>query len=250
MSASVLLGTQGWSYKSWVGSFYPPDAAVGDYLAAYAGQFRAVEIDSTYYGTPAPQTVKHWHASTPGDFRFTAKFPQTITHAKMLQDTQHETLQFLDTLALLGEKLGPLLLQFPYQFKPDRRETLAQFLAALPRNFRYAVEVRHRGWLDDAFFGMLAEQHVALALTDYAYMPRLERTTTDFAYIRWLGNRRDVPDDQYDRVRLQREADLDHWASLITQFLDRGITIWGFANNHYQGHSPATVRALLERLRP
>ena len=246
--SEVHLGTQGWSYKSWVGNFYLANTAAGDYLSQYARQFRAVEIDSTYYGAPRPQTVEQWREITPEDFRFTAKFPQAITHEKMLNDAAPETLHFLDAMALLGDKLGPLLLQFPYQFKPDQYPTLAEFLAALPREFRYAVEVRHRGWLSDAFFDLLAKHRVALALADYAYMPKLDRATTDFVYIRWLGNRKDIPDDHYETVRIQRDQELDRWGDVITQFLDQGVTVWGFANNHYQGHSPATVRSLLERI--
>ncbi len=246
--SEIHLGTQGWSYKSWVGNFYPAQTPAGDYLKTYAQDFHAVEIDSTYYGTPRPQTVQQWREVTPADFRFTAKFPQAITHEKMLKGVMPETLRFLETLALLGDKLGPLLLQFPYQFKPDQRDTLAEFLATLPREFHYAVEVRHRGWLTDAFFELLMQHHVALALADYAYMPKLDRATTDFVYVRWLGNRKDIPDDHYETVRIHREAELDQWSSLISQFLEKDITVWGFANNHYQGHSPATVRSLLERI--
>ncbi len=247
--SQIYLGTQGWSYKSWVGHFYPVNTAASDYLKEYAKQFRAVEIDSTYYGAPRPQTVDQWREITPDDFRFTAKFPQTITHEKMLKDALPETLRFLDALARLGDKLGPLLLQFPYQFKPDQHAALADFLAALPREFRYAVEVRHRGWLNDAFFDLLAQQRAALALADYVSMPKLDRATTDFVYIRWLGNRKDIPDDHYESVRINRDAELDRWSNLITQFLEKGVTVWGFANNHYQGHSPATVRSMMERLR-
>jgi uncharacterized protein YecE (DUF72 family) len=247
--SSVYLGTQGWSYKSWGGNFYPANTVAGDYLKEYSKHFRAVEIDSTFYGTPRAQTVTHWREVTPDDFRFAAKFPQAITHEKMLKDVTTETLRFVDTMALLSDKLGPLVLQFPYQFKPDQHEALAAFLSALPAGFRYAVEVRHRGWLNDALFDLLEKHHVALVLAEYAYMPKIERATTDFVYIRWLGNRKDIPDDHYETVRINREAELDQWGDLITQFLEKGVTVWGFANNHYQGHSPATVRSIAERIR-
>ncbi len=246
--SEIHLGTQGWSYKSWVGNFYPANTVPTDFLKEYVKEFHAVEVDSTFYGMPRPQTIEQWRAITPDDFRFAAKFPQAITHEKMLKNALPETLQFLDAMARLGDKLGPLVLQFPYQFKPDQQSTLADFLAALPREFRYAVEVRHRGWLTDAFFELLTQHHVALALADYAYMPKLDRATTDFVYIRWLGNRKDIPDDHYEAVRIQRDAELDRWSDLISQLLEKGVTVWGFANNHYQGHSPATVRSILERI--
>ncbi len=245
---SIYLGTQGWSYKGWVGNFYPEKTQPSNYLVEYARRYRAVEIDSTAYGTPRPDTVQQWYQNTPEDFRFTAKFPQAITHDKMLKNVEQETAHFLATIKLLAEKLGPLLLQFPYQFKPEQFDRLADFLAALPTDFRYAVEVRHRGWLNDKLFDLLSQHRMAFALTDYAYMPRMERTTTDFTYVRWLGNRKQVPDNEFGEVRINREAELDRWSQVIARLLDEGTTVWGFANNHYQGHSPATVNALQERL--
>ena len=150
----------------------------------------------------------------------------------------------------LGKKLGPLLIQFPYTFKPTQRADLEKFLAALPTdaNFRYAVEIRQKDWLKDWFFDLLGQHHIALTLADYMYMPKLDRVTTDFTYMRWLGNRKDIPDDEYDRVRINRDKELDHWAGVIADLVDKGVTIWGFANNHYAGHSPATVRDLMARL--
>lgn len=247
---TIHLGTQGWSYKSWDGVFYPKDTPSNKYLAEYANKLSAVEIDSTYYATPRAATVKQWNEVTPDDFRFTAKFPQKITHEKMLKGAGQDTSLFLDAMSQLGAKLGPLLLQFPYNFKPDQRPVLEEFLAALPPppRFRYAVEVRQRGWLQDWFFEILERHQVALVLADYAYMPRLSRPTTDFTYIRWLGNRKDVPDDEYDHVRIDRSNELDHWAEVISDLVDKGVAIWGFANNHYMGHSPATLREIQVRL--
>ncbi len=245
---SIYLGTQGWSYKSWDGVFYPKGTPANQYLAEYAHKLPAVEIDSTYYAIPRASTVAQWSEVTPDGFHFTAKFPQAITHEKMLKDAGPQALQFLDAMSALGDKLGPLLLQFPYTFKPEQRTRLAEFLASLPPRFRYAVEIRHRGWLQDWFYELLAQHRVALALADYAYMPRLEKVTTDFTYIRWLGNRKDVPDDEYDHVRINREQELDHWADVIADLVDKGVTIWGFANNHFMGHSPATLRELQARL--
>jgi len=245
---NLFLGTQGWAYKSWVGTFYPQGTSPDNYLSEYARHFHAIEIDSTYYAIPRARSVEQWRDATPAHFRFAAKFPQVITHEKMLKDAERETEQFLSTIALLGEKLGPLLLQFPYTFTPDQRDTLARYLAALPTQFRYAVEVRQRGWLNDAFFDLLKQHRVAYAISDYGYMPRLARVTTDFAYIRLLGNRKDFKDEQFDRVRLNRDADLARWSDLIVELNEKGVAVWAFVNNRYQGHSPATVRALMERI--
>lgn len=248
MTSDLFLGTQGWAYKSWIGAFYPEGTKPGDYLTEYAKHFRAIEIDSTYYAIPRPHSVEQWRDATPAHFRFAAKFPQSITHEKMLKDAERETDQFLSTLALLGDKLGPLLLQFPYTFTPAQRDVLARYLAALPTQFRYAVEVRQRGWLNDAFFDLLKQHRVACALSDYGSMPRVARGTTDFAYLRLLGNRKEIADEQFDRVRFNRDVDLERWGDLIAELNEKGVAVWGFVNNHYQGHSPATVRALSERI--
>jgi uncharacterized protein YecE (DUF72 family) len=244
---NLFLGTQGWAYKSWVGVFYPEGTRADDYLAEYAKHFRAIEIDSTYYAIPRARSVEQWRDATPAHFRFAAKFPQSITHEKMLTDAERETEQFLATMALLGEKLGPLVLQFPYTFAPTQHDTLARYLTALPPQFRYAVEVRQRGWLNDAFFDLLQHHRVAYVMSDYGAMPRVPRVTTDFAYIRLLGRRQDFKDEQFDRVRLNREADLARWSDLIFDLNEKGVAVWAFVNNRYQGHSPATVRALCER---
>ena len=122
---------------------------------------------------------------------------------------------FLTRMSTLGEKLGPLCLQFSYEFKPDQADLLDEFLAALPTEFRYAVEVRNRGWLKDWFFDLLKKHRTALVLVDRVSMPKLEEVTTDFTYIRWLGNRKDVPDDEYTHVRIHREKELNEWADVI-----------------------------------
>lgn len=248
MPGSILLGTQGWSYRSWVGNFYPAGTPAGQYLIEYSKRFRTVEIDSTFYGLPSPKTVNAWYELTPNDFRFTAKFPRSITQEKMLRGVKRETTSFLKTMQLLEDKLGPLLLQFPIGFTPERYGTLARYLAALPQDFRYAVEVRHPGWLNDKFYDLLARHRAAMVLTTSPEAAHLEPATADFSYIRWLGSRMDVPDNAYQQVRINRDAQLDAWSNLIKKLSAQGTTVWGFANNHYQGHSPATVRALLERL--
>jgi len=246
----IYLGTQGWSYKSWGGVFYPSGTPSNRYLAAYATKFKAIEIDSTFYGTPRRTNVEKWVNDTPDHFRFAAKFPKLITHEKMLNGVESETAFFLDAMSKFGAKLGPLCLQFAYDFAPAKRELLDEFLASLPQTtrdgtrFRYAVEIRHRGWLQDWFFEMLKKHRAALVLVDRVAMPKLALTTTDFTYIRWLGNRKDIPDDDYSRVRIQRDRELAEWAETIAELDAREIDVWGFANNHYMGHSPATLREL------
>jgi uncharacterized protein YecE (DUF72 family) len=145
------LGTIGWSYNFWKGKFYPSKTAPKNYLVYYATQFNTVEVDSTFYRIPTRPTVTNWKQQTPDDFRFSPKFPQTITHVKMLRECENETGVFLDRVSLLVEKLGALLLQFPPNFGVDHLTDLEDYLCKLPKQQRYVVEVRNKGWLNQEF---------------------------------------------------------------------------------------------------
>jgi uncharacterized protein YecE (DUF72 family) len=242
----LFIGTQGFAFKDWVGPFFPRGTPPGRYLEWYSRQFRAVELDSTFYGTPKPATVANWRRRTPQSFRFTAKFPQAITHHKMLVDCDELTDTYLGTMRGLGDKLGPLLLQFSYQFGPERFDALARYLDRLPSDLKFGVEVRNRDWYDTEICDMLAARSVALILHDLYYMPRREDVTADFVYIRWLGRRADL--EHFDRIQLDRRDEEEWWAERVSRLLDQGVTVWGFFNNHWAGHSPSSARGFLERL--
>jgi uncharacterized protein YecE (DUF72 family) len=124
-------------------------------------------------------------------------------------------------------------------------EVLSAFLQGLPEGPRYAVEVRHRSWVGSDLPELLRERGVALTLVDYPRMPRLEEVTSDFVYIRWLGNRRDFPSG-HTHLKKDRDDDLLWWSGIIDRFIEEGKTVFAYANNHYQNHSPSTVERFLE----
>ncbi len=241
------VGTSGWSYPDWVGPFYPSGTLPRDFLACYSQHFGAVEIDSTFYRIPTAKMVDAWSAATSDGFRFAPKVPQIITHEKRLRDCVAELGAFLEAMGRLGPKLGPLVFQFDTSFRVDLLPLRADVLAGLPSGRRYAVEIRHRSWLCDEFYHLLEERKTALVLADLYYMPELDRVTTDFTYIRLLGKRTAIPDD-FSRVRLDREPELTLWTERFRTYLARGLAIFAFANNRFQGHGPATARALLARV--
>jgi len=242
----LFIGTQGFSFHDWVGSFYPLDTLPGRYLELYSRQFRTVEVDSTFYGIPKRATIAGWLRRTPQSFRFAAKFPQAITHQRMLVDCAEITRYFIETMRGLGDKLGPLLLQFSYQFDPDRFDDLVRYLDGLPADLRFAVEIRNRDWYDTDICAMLRARGVALVLHDLYYMPRREDITADFVYMRWLGRRADLK--RFDRIQLDRRDEEEWWAERVSRFLDQGLTVFGYFNNHWAGHSPASALGFLERL--
>jgi uncharacterized protein YecE (DUF72 family) len=250
MSRSLIhLGTSGWSYEDWVGPFYPPGTSASRYLPVYAQHFTTVEIDATFYRPPSDTMINAWRDRTPSGFVFAAKVPRSITHDRELIDVEADVHAFAAIMRKLGEKCGPLLFQFAPSFTAEHFEDLAALLPLLPADLRWTVEVRHTSWLSERFYNLLREHNVALAHVDLPWMPRTTPVTADFVYIRWLGDRRALLDDfSFVRPELQRTEDLDWWARQIERMLERGLHVFAYANNHYQGHSPATIRALQERL--
>ncbi len=170
---------------------------------------------------------------------------QEITHVKNLVGAEQETQNFVRTMADLGDRLGALLLQLPPSFTVEGMGVLEDFLKTLPEGFRYAVEVRHRSWLGSDLPEMLKEHGAALTLIDYPRMPRMQEATADFSYIRWLGDRREFPAD-HTHLKKERDEDLRWWAEVVGGFLEAGKTVFAYANNHYQNHSPSTLERFLE----
>ena len=258
----LRLGTCSWTAKGWEEVFYSPGCKSNDYLAEYGARFNAVEIDSTFYGLPKTDTVKRWRDITPEDFVFAAKCPQVITHEKLMENCEAERDAFLATLGLLGNKCGPLLFQFPYFAKArgitlqNFLDNLGPFLEGLPHDGQqYAVEVRNKAWIQSPLLNMLRAHDVALALIDHPWMAppkqlfRSDVVTGPFVYIRWLGDRKGIEKltKVWKESVVPREVDLAAWIPSIKSLLDRGLRVYGFANNHYSGYAPNDV-AILQRL--
>jgi len=241
----LYLGTSGWSYADWEGTVYPAGIPAGSRLAEYVKSYATVEIDSTFYGTPRLSTVRRWREVAPDGFLFAAKFPQELTHERNLVGVRSEAEDFVQAMQALEDRLGPLLLQLPPSFTVEGMGVLEDFLSDLPKEPRYAVEVRHRSWLGSDLPALLREHGVALTLVDYPRMPRLEEATADFAYIRWLGDRREFPSG-HTHPKKERDDDLLWWSGVVDRFLEEGTTVFAYANNHYQNHSPSTLGRFLE----
>jgi len=255
----LLLGTSSFTARGWEGTFYPRGMNSRDYLGFYSKRFRTVEVDSTFYGTPKPSTVENWKGRTPADFVFAVKIPQIITHEKILIGCEQEFDEFIETIGLLGDKLGPMLFQFPKFDKwtlKDSKEFISRFDSFLRRVtspvFRFAIELRNKNWLDARLTDFLRTRNVALALTDTTFVPRpweleepLDLVTADFAYIRWLGDRKGIEamTTTWNRTIVDRTPDIEKWVSLSRALIkDRKLRhLFLFANNHYAGFAPATI---------
>ena len=268
-------GTSSWSSPGWVGSFYPAGMRPAEFLAYYATQFDTLEADVTYYRVPSRSMVEGWQQKTPEGFTLSAKFPRGIVHGGegprpdpdavlVPERVQRDTEVFIENMSLMGAKLGPLVLQFPYfnrQVFPSRGpflERLERYLEKLPGGIRYAVEVRNKNWVDDELLGLLRARGVALVWVDMAYMPHPARLakefdliTADFVYARLIGDRKavDAKTKTFDAIVLDRRESLEEWATLLCS-LSNGVTeSFAYANNHYAGHGPATARELAQLVR-
>jgi len=244
----VHLGTQGWSYPDWVGTFYPPRSKQEDYLPFYAQVFDTVELDTTFYHPPRPSVVRSWARHTPPGFRFAAKVPQHITHEARLTAMGEHLAAFAQALEPLGERLGPLLVQLPAEFHREEGTVglLDRFLAAAPSGVRLAVEFRHRSWHEPAVCELLRRHGAALAWTEWRDLPRLAEVTADFLYLRWLGRREAV--ERYDRVQIDRATEFQAWEADLERAKPRVREVFGYFNNHWAGHSPASANEMRRRL--
>lgn len=240
------LGTMGFSYKDWVGVFYPQGMAARDYLTYYSRVFNAAEVDSTFYGIPKVETVQRWSAVTPDDFQFSLKVPREITHDLSLTGAMGLMTEFVRTVRQLDTKLGVILLQFPPSFAFDRFSDLEAFLKELPAGNRYAVEVRHRSWHSarEQTEEMLKKYEICWASTQYPGLPRRLNTTAPFAYVRWIGRHGSF--EHHDHERIDRTGDLQGWRDLIRDAEPQLEALYGFMNNDYAGFAAGTVNRFKE----
>ena len=264
---NLRVGTSSWSSEDWVGVFYPAGTPPARFLTEYAEHFDTVEVDSTFYRSPSASMVKNWRDRTPAGFVFAAKIPRTITHDKVLVDCSTELKEFLGVMDLLGDKLGPLLFQFPYFNRSAfaRPEyflaRLTPFLEKLPSGYSFAVEIRNKGWISERFLDLLRKKKIALALIDHPWMPlisqlveKLDVVTTDFTYIRWLGDRKGIEEktQHWDRILVNREREMEMWIPAIERLLARRLRVYAYFNNHYAGFAPGSIalfREVWERVR-
>lgn len=247
----IFIGTQGWNYAAWVGPFYPRGTRASEYLSTYARVFRAVEVDSTFYAVPDARAVRGWAERTPPDFTFALKMPKEVTHERRLRDADDLVREFLGRARELGPKLGPILLQMGPDFAPDELPAVEQFVATLPRDLRFAIELRQSRWMDSDvlphLLELLARHGVALALSDGRWIPRetmlelVERATADFLYVRWMGPDREITD--YSHVQFDRSEEIRAWSDALKHAANTR-DVFGFFNNHFAGHSPASAREM------
>ena len=243
------IGCSGWSYTSWKGPFYPHNLDNTDWLRFYSRVFDYVEIDSSFYSIPDQFIVKNWFKKTPENFGFTAKFPKTVTHDKYLVEVEEEVELFLENMQPLRDKTLALLIQLPpsMEIMPGL-EGLRNLLPLLDNRFRYAVEVRHHSWFQDLAYNFFADNDICLVWSQLAKLRTPRIVTTDFLYVRFIGDR-SIDEKDFGKIQKDRISEMSNWAEQIknvegrkengrrNEVRDTMIA----ANNRYAGFGPGTA---------
>jgi uncharacterized protein YecE (DUF72 family) len=234
------VGTMGFSYKEWHGTFYPEQVKAEERLSIYSQVFNGVEVDTTFYGVPKVETVTRWAAATPPEFVFCPKTPREISHELRPGEKAVAPMHaFLDVVRHLGDKLGPVLIQLPPDYAFTEIHHLAVFLRRLPADVRFAVEFRHRSWHATATGELLQERGACWASADYLYMPRRLYVTAPFVYVRWLGQRGRFGRTGFEQV--DQTERLQAWWERIESRRQEFHTVYGFFNDDFAGHAPASA---------
>jgi uncharacterized protein YecE (DUF72 family) len=239
------IGCSGWSYDAWLGYFYPANLERKDFLKYYSQVFDFVEIDSSFYRPPNLFMTKRWASLTPDDFRFTAKFPRSITHEKRLSEPEKELRYFFDVMRPLRSKLLALLIQLPPSLTAkEGLKKLEALIHMLDPDFRYAIEVRHRSWFEKNVYKLLSDNNICLAWSQLDAIQTPPELTSDFIYLRFIGDR-SIDEKDFGIVQKDRLEELQRWSEEVSsmRMKDKAKYAIVAANNHYAGFGPATANS-------
>jgi uncharacterized protein YecE (DUF72 family) len=232
----VWVGTSGYNYPEWKGSFYPADLPAKKMLPYYAERFPTVEINYTFYRMPTEKLVAGWAEQVPSPYRFTLKAPRRITHDSRLKDAGDAVARFCEVAATLGDKLGTLLFQLPPFLRKDLA-LLDAFLPLLPSGIRAAFEFRHVSWLDEEVFGRLADRNISVCIADSEKLSTPVRITADYAYFR-------LRDEGY------QPDDIKRWADTIATSTASSRDVFVYFKHEESGKGPEFACMLMEHLKP
>jgi uncharacterized protein YecE (DUF72 family) len=233
----VRIGTSGWHYKHWVGTYYPATCRAPQMLEHYLRDFDTVELNNSFYRLPTPEAFDCWRDATPPDFRFAVKGSRFITHNKKLKEPENALENLLPRAERLREKLGVVLWQLPPKWKKNVSR-LEEFLAALPRERRYTFEFREPSWLNDDVLAVLRRYNAAFCIYELAGFHTALEITADFAYVRLHGPEAGKYQGSYSTAQLER------WAKRIAEWSERLKAVYVYFDNDQHGYAAQNARTL------
>jgi uncharacterized protein YecE (DUF72 family) len=234
VAVTTWVGTSGYNYPEWRGSFYPQKMPTTKMLPYYAEHFTTVEINYTFYHSPTAKILAGWGAQTPAGFKFTLKAPKRITHDARLRDCAESLRYFLDTAGSLGPKLGVLLFQLPPFFRRDLA-VFDGFLAMVPPGVHAAFEFRHLSWFDEEVYARLRAKNLALCIADSEKLSTPVEITATYGYFR-------LRDEGYT------PPDLGRWAQTIREKTSHCSDVFVYFKHEEAGKGPQFARLLLDDL--
>jgi uncharacterized protein YecE (DUF72 family) len=230
----IHVGTSGYNYPEWRGTFYPAELPAKSMFGYYAERFRTVEINYTFYRMPTAKTTEGWLKQATQGFAYSLKAPQQITHIQRLKNSEDTIKYFCESAQVLGPHLGPLLFQLPPSLKRDQAR-LEAFLKWLPADLRAAVEFRHDSWHADEVYAALAAYNVALCIADFGDRTTPLRATARHGYFR-------LRDEGY------QQADLERWAEAVAAQGVAWEDVFVYFKHEEEGKGPEFARAFVEIL--
>jgi uncharacterized protein YecE (DUF72 family) len=236
--STIRIGTSGWHYDHWKGSFYPPEMPSDEFLSYYADHFQTVEINNSFYRLPDADTFAQWRDAVPEGFLFAVKASRYITHMKKLKDPQGPVSHFMEQVRALGDKLGPILFQLPPRWKANPKR-LDDFLEALPSGCCYAFEFRDPSWFDERVYTALREHGAAFCIYNLNGRLSPQEVTAGTVYVRLHG-----PDGAY-QGRYGSEQ-LSNWAEAFSVWSHQGREIYCYFDNDQAGYATMDARELIE----
>lgn len=260
---SIHVGCQGWRYSDWrvvapveetlAAPFYTSKISVAKELSYYSRTFGLVEVDSTFYATPAAKVVQAWADQTPEDFRFTLKLPRALTHEARLQRGRRTLAEFCDVARTLDQKLAAILIQLPPSFGTSEFAVLERFAVHLPKDLPFAIEFRDPEWLSERTMDLLSAHRIALTLGDTPWintetaLPWLSQLPTDWLYLRFMGPK-EGGIEHFTHLQADKEDILDTWAKKVQELSADGKQLYALFDNHLQGFSPGSATLMIRKL--
>ncbi len=247
------LGCSGWSYDGWKGPFYYPDGLDNKYwLSYYSKIFDFVEIDSTFYRIPSTFMVNNWNKRTPDNFRFAVKFPKVITHDKALKGVEKDIEKFYNAMEPLYDKILVFLMQLPQSLQiAEGLDAIKNLRYTLDPSFRYAIEVRHSSWFNELFYSYLKQMNYCLVWSQQDILTTPPILTTDFVYLRLIGDR-SIDERDFGKINNKdRTKEMQLWMNKFKDIEknEKNVkTAIIAANNHYAGFGPMTAKLFAEMM--
>ena len=236
MAAEIRIGTSGWHYRHWLGTFYPAGLKSTEMFAYYRRFFDTVELNNSFYRLPTPEAFRAWRDSAPAGFSFAVKGSRFLTHNKKLKEPEQALQNLLPRAEILGEKLGPILFQLPPRWKVNV-ERLEYFLQALPRCQRYAFEFREATWHVQSVYDTLRRHNAAYCIHELAGFHTPIVLTADFTYVRLHG-----PGGKYQGC--YSEEKMRQWAAQIKHWRSQLRAVYVYFDNDDSGYAPRNALAL------